>query len=79
MANELALIKKDVVDIVEGRVKHFISDGSLHLPAGYSPGNAMKAAWLILQDTVDKDKRPVLTTCTKDSIEIGRASCRERV
>ena len=68
MANELALIKKDVVDIVEGRVKHFISDGSLHLPAGYSPGNAMKAAWLILQDTVDKDKRPVLTACTKDSI-----------
>jgi len=68
MANELALIKKDVVDVVEGRVKHFISDGSLHLPAGYSPGNAMKAAWLILQDTVDKDKRPVLTTCTKDSI-----------
>jgi recombination protein RecT len=28
----------------------------------------MKSAWLILQNTFDKDKRPVLQNCTKDSI-----------
>jgi len=68
MANELALIKKDVVDIVGKKVQEFVSKGELHLPPNYSVENAMKSAWLILQNTVDKDKRPVLQVCTKDSI-----------
>ncbi len=68
MSNDLALVKKDVVDVVSGKVQAFVSRGELHLPAGYSPDNAMKSAWLILQSTQDRDKKPVLTTCTKDSI-----------
>jgi len=68
MANELALIKKDVVDVVEKKVQEFVARGELHLPPNYSVENAMKSAWLILQNTVDKDKRPVLQVCTKDSI-----------
>jgi recombination protein RecT len=68
MANELALIKKDVVDIVGKKVQEFVSKGELHLPPNYSVENAMKSAWLILQNTFDKDKRPVLQACTKDSI-----------
>jgi len=28
----------------------------------------MKSAWLMLQSTVDKDKKPVLQSCTQDSI-----------
>jgi len=66
--NVLALIKKDVVDVVEKKVQGFVSKGELHLPPNYSVENAMKSAWLILQNTVDKDKRPVLQVCTKDSI-----------
>ena len=66
--NALALIKKDVVDVVGKKVQEFVSRGELHLPPNYSVENAMKSAWLILQSTVDKDKRPVLQTCTKDSI-----------
>lgn len=65
---ELALIKKDVVDVVGKKVQEFVSRGELHLPPNYSVENAMKSAWLILQNTVDKDKRPVLQVCTKDSI-----------
>ena len=68
MANELALIKKDVVDVVGKKVQEFVSRGELHLPPNYSVENAMKSAWLILQNTVDKDKRPVLQVCTRDSI-----------
>ena len=68
MSNELALMKKDVVNVVESKVQEFITKGQLHLPAGYSPDNAMKSAWLILQSTQDRDKKPVLTVCTKDSI-----------
>ncbi len=68
MANDLALIKKDVVDVVGKKVQEFVNRGELHLPPNYSVENAMKSAWLILQNTVDKDKRPVLQVCTKDSI-----------
>ena len=68
MANELALVKKDVVDVVGKKVQEFVSRGELHLPPNYSVENAMKSAWLILQNTFDKDKRPVLQVCTKDSI-----------
>src|SRR5690606_20910731 len=42
--------------------------GEIHFPANYSPENAMKSAWLILQNTLDREKRPVLEVCTKDSI-----------
>ncbi len=68
MANELALIKKDVVDVVGKKVQEFVSRGELHLPPNYSVENAMKSAWLILQNTFDKDKNPVLKVCTRDSI-----------
>jgi len=68
MATDLALIKKDVVDVVGKKVQEFVARGELHLPPNYSVENAMKSAWLILQNTVDKDKRPVLQVCTRDSI-----------
>ena len=68
MTNDLAVVKKDVVDVVARKVQEFIKRGELHLPAGYSPDNAMKSAWLILQSTQDRDKNPVLSSCTKDSI-----------
>jgi recombination protein RecT len=68
MSNNLALVKKDVVDVVGKKVQEFVSRGELHLPPNYSVENAMKSAWLILQNTFDKDKKPVLQVCTKDSI-----------
>lgn len=68
MGNELALVKKDVVDVVTNKVREFQENGELFFPPNYSPENAMKSAWLILQSTVDRDKKPVLSVCTKDSI-----------
>lgn len=66
--SHLQLIKRSVVDVVKSKVGQFISSGELFLPKNYSPDNAMKAAWLVLQATLDKDKRPVLDVCTRDSI-----------
>lgn len=70
--NELAIVKKNVVDVVENKIMQFIQDGELHLPADYSPQNALRAAWLILQETKaktpDKEEVPALTYCTRDSI-----------
>lgn len=69
--NELALVKKDTVDIVAKKVKQFQESGEIRFPANYSPENAMKSAWLILQNTKTKkgdSQRPVLEVCSKDSI-----------
>lgn len=66
--SDLALVKKDTVDVVASKVREFQERGELHFPANYSPENAMKSAWLVLQSTLDKDKRPVLQTCSRDSI-----------
>ncbi len=65
---ELALIKKDTVDVVADKVKQFQENGEVHFPANYSPENAMKSAWLTLQNTQDRNRKPALEVCTKDSI-----------
>lgn len=67
-SQELAIIKKDVVDVVGKKINEYVNEGRLHLPDHYSAENAMKSAWLILQETVDKNKNPVLKTCSRDSI-----------
>ena len=66
--NELALIRKDTVDVVAAKVREFQEKGELHFPPNYSPDNAIKAAWLKLQETADKNGKPALQACTKDSI-----------
>ncbi len=68
MVNNQALVKKDTVDVVAQKINYFLQHGELRLPEDYSPENALKSAWLILQNTMDKEKRPVLTVCTKESI-----------
>lgn len=66
--SDLAMIKRSTVDVVSERVRVFQESGELHLPANYSAENAMKSAWLILQDTKDRNEKPALEVCTKDSI-----------
>jgi len=72
MANEVETIKtieeKDISTGVLTRVKDLEKQGGLQFPASYSYQNALKSAWLILQETVDRDKKPVLQTCSKTSI-----------
>jgi len=68
MREQLALVKKDTVDVVAARIREFQERGELHLPADYSAENAMKSAWLTLQSTVDKSGKPALQVCTRDSI-----------
>lgn len=64
----LAITKKDFVDVVAEKCRGFIERGELQLPKDYNPNNALKAAWLILQNVVDKDKNLALKVCTRDSI-----------
>jgi recombination protein RecT len=61
-------IRKDVVEETEKRIEQLRAEGSLNFPANYSPHNALQSAWLILQETEDRNKKPVLEVCTRASI-----------
>lgn len=51
-----------------GDIRNMLENGRIVLPADYSVENALRFAWLALQDVQDKDKRPALVTCTPESI-----------
>lgn len=60
--------KAEIVESTEKRVAQLVEEGMLHLPPNYSAPNALRAAYLILQETLDKNKKPVLESCTRASI-----------
>jgi recombination protein RecT len=64
----LSLVQRNIVDVVTAKVQEFLQRGELNLPANFSPSNALRSAWLILQTTTDRSGKPVLVTCTKSSI-----------
>lgn len=64
----VAVQEKNVTDEVLSRVQDLNKKGDLVIPPGYSAENAIKSAWLILQETVDREKKPALQVCTKTSI-----------
>lgn len=67
-SNTLAIVKTEVVDKTAAEITNLVQRGQIVLPADYSVENAMRSAWLKLQETIDKDKRPVLEVCSKVSI-----------
>ena len=66
--NQLATLKTDVFDKVQSMVSACAAEGTINLPADYSVGNAMKSAWLKLQEVTDRNNKPVLEVCSKVSI-----------
>lgn len=65
---ELEKAQKNLADSVLVRVKEYQTQRNIVLPKNYEASNALKSAWLMLQETLTKDKRPVLEVCSKDSI-----------
>ena len=45
----------------------------MRLPKGYSAENALKSAWLILQNTKDKNEVPALQVCKENPASIANA------
>jgi recombination protein RecT len=66
--NKALSIREETVDLILAKVQKFQQHGELDLPPNYSAANALKSAWLILQATVDKDKKPALVVCSRESI-----------
>lgn len=64
----ISVIKEETIDAVTAKIHSYQKGNSLHLPAGYSAENALKSAWLMLQNTKDRNDVPVLQSCTKESI-----------
>ncbi|MGE8207737.1 recombinase RecT [Heyndrickxia sp. NPDC080065] len=69
--NQVAAKKSSVVDQVTAKVQQFQQNGEIHFPPAYSPENALKSAYLMLQNiktSKNDGNRPVLEACTKESI-----------
>ncbi|AEX84752.1 RecT-like single-strand DNA annealing protein [Marinitoga phage MPV1] len=60
--------KKSYSEIVLERVKELEKEGVIQFPPNYSYANALKSAWLMLKSMTDKNGKPVLQSCTKESI-----------
>lgn len=50
-------------------VKLELKQSAVVTPANYAFENALKSAWLILQETLDRNKQPALKVCTPDSVQ----------
>lgn len=66
--NQMMVQEKNITDNVLNRINKMQTEGSLQIPDNYSPENALKSAYLKLLETKDKDNKPVLQTCTQESI-----------
>lgn len=64
----LAITKDATVNAVMAKITALQEGRQLKFPPGYSPENALMAAYLVLQTVMTPDKKPVLEVCTKDSI-----------
>jgi len=64
----VATVEKNITDNVLAKITSFVDAKQLVLPKDYSAANALKAAYLLLQDTKTRDNKPVLEVCTKESI-----------
>lgn len=69
MKNEIKKIEeKQITDIVFNKVVDLQARGAIDFPNNYSVGNALKSAYLILQEAKTREKKPVLQACTQESI-----------
>lgn len=60
--------ERNISDRVLAKVNALDQSKGLVLPKDYVASNALKAAWLIIQDVVDKDKKAALEVCDSGSI-----------
>lgn len=64
----IAVSEKNVCDHVLNRIKEFEAADALRIPKNYAVENALKAAWLVLQEVEDRQHNRALEVCTKESI-----------
>lgn len=65
---QLTVQEKNISDAVLAKINAFQKAGQLRLPPDYSAENALKAAYLILSETKNRDGQLVLNYCSKESV-----------
>lgn len=67
---QLQVVKEEIniTDNVLNKIHQFQNNGQIYFPNNYSPENALKSAWLKLQEDKDKNGKLALETCTQPSI-----------
>ncbi|MEC2046687.1 recombinase RecT [Bacillus licheniformis] len=65
--NQLAIIQKDITDDVNKSLTRLQDDG-LVLPSNYNASNALKSAFFKLQEVRDKNGKPAMEVCSRESI-----------
>ena len=67
-AVKLKAFQEITVGKVLNQVVEMQESGAIDLPSDYSVPNALKAAWFTLLNTKDRSEKPVIETCTPESI-----------
>lgn len=66
--NSVKRFTETTINTVLAKIEDFNTNGNLHLPQNYSAENALRSAWLLIQQTQDLNKKPALEVCTTESI-----------
>lgn len=66
--NQISVLQKDITDSVVSRINELQEIGALTLPKTYAVGNELKMAWFALQEVKDRNSKPALEVCTKESV-----------
>jgi len=64
----LAMPQVNITDEVLVKIQKFERNGQIFFPNNYSPENALKNAWLKLQEVKDKNNNLALDVCSKPSV-----------
>lgn len=56
------------LNAVLAKVNQFSEAGQIKLPPNYSAENALRSAWLIIQETQNMSKQPALSVCSPESV-----------
>lgn len=59
---------ENISDVVLTKVNALTEGTGLVLPKNYSVANNLKSAWLVLQETTDRNGKPALEICSRSSI-----------
>lgn len=59
---------ENTLESVLDRVSQFQKTGDIRFPDNYIPENAVRSAWLVLQGVTDRNGKPALSVCTKESV-----------
>lgn len=63
-----AALAREMVDSVQEKITALEEGNGINFPPNYSVANALRTAWLQIQEVKDLNNRPALEVCTKESV-----------